>query len=807
MNKYVVLLENINKQDIDLVGGKNASLGEMISNLKSQGIQVPNGFATTTHAFDEFLQANQLYSWINSQLDQLDVSDVQALASTGLAIREKILQASLPTHVIESVVSAYQALHTSPGKPASVAVRSSATAEDLPDASSAGQQESYLNISGADNVLEAIKQVYASLYNDRAIAYRVHQGIDHQQVSISVTVQHMVNCSKGASGVMFSIDTESGFDGVVRITASYGLGEAIVQGEVNPDEFTVYKPALKHLRPAILSRKLGSKAHKMIFTQQAGFSNSVESVPVKPQQQNRFCIDDIQVEHLAHMAITIENHYGCPMDIEWALDGETNTLYIVQARPETVVSRQSQQQIEHYQIKSASAPLIQGIAIGQRIGRGTIKRLTDISEMDRVQEGDILLTRMTNPDWEPIMKRAAAIITDQGGRTCHAAIIARELGVPAIVGCGHATEILQNEQEVTVSCAEGETGNVYKGLLDYERKTLQVDNLGELPVSIMMNLANPGRAFSLAGLPSAGVGLARLEFIINNQIGIHPRAVLDYKKLPATLKKKIDQCTNGYKSAKDFYASKLVEGIATITAAFSPRKVIIRMSDFKSNEYAHLIGGDLYEENEENPMIGFRGASRYLSADFRECFKIECEAIKTVRNNMGLTDLDIMIPFCRTPQEAEAVIKLLEEFGLRRGDNGLRIIMMCEIPANALQANEFLNYFDGFSIGSNDLTQLTLGLDRDSAQVAHLFDERNSAVKQLISMAINACQKQGKYVGICGQAPSDYPELAEWLMREGISSLSLNPDTLIPTWQHLAQSDLAKSYSYSRQVRLLDSIR
>jgi pyruvate,water dikinase len=783
----VIWLDKLSIKDVEVVGGKNASLGEMISGLSSADVSVPGGFATTADAFREFLQQNDLARRINDRLAQLDTDDVNALAIAGAEIRSWVIDTPLPAELMHEITSSYEAMQTEAGQQATVAVRSSATAEDLPEASFAGQQETFLNVTGIDNIITAIKHVFASLYNDRAISYRVHQNFEHDRVALSAGIQRMVRSDIGASGVMFTLDTESGYRDAVFITGSYGLGETVVQGAVNPDEFYVYKPGLAENRPAILRRTLGSKAIKMVYTDKTVHDETIHTVPVDDEERNRFCITDEQVEELARQAVIIEQHYGRPMDIEWALDGEDDRLYIVQARPETVESRNETTTTERYELKQTGNVLAQGRAIGQRVGAGKIRLVSDASEMDKVQPGDILVTSMTDPDWEPIMKRAAAIITDRGGRTCHAAIIAREMGIPAIVGCGDATEVLQDGTEATASCAEGDTGFIYEGLLEYEIVRTDTGEMPVLPTKIMMNVANPGRAFAFAQLPNAGIGLARLEFIINNTIGIHPRALLDYQHQSDELKLQIDERMHGYAGPVEFYVDKLTEGIATLAAAFAPNPVIVRLSDFKSNEYANLLGGRQFEPEEENPMIGFRGTSRYLSDEFQASFELECTALKRVRDDMGLTNVEIMVPFCRTLGEADAVISLLRANGLERGKNGLRIIMMCEIPSNALLAEEFLEYFDGFSIGSNDMTQLTLGLDRDSALISNLFDERNPAVKKILAMAIKACREQGKYVGICGQGPSDYPDFAAWLFEQGISSISLNPDTLVDTWIHLAE--------------------
>ncbi len=745
--KYVVSLELVGVQDVEKVGGKNASLGEMISNLAGAGVSVPGGFATTADAYREFLEQSGLDKQIHDLLDKLNVDDVNALAKAGKQIRQWIMEANLPNQLDADIRAAFKEL--AQGQDIAVAVRSSATAEDLPDASFAGQQETFLNIRSVDNVIRAVKEVFASLFNDRAIAYRVHQGFDHRQVALSAGIQRMVRSETGTSGVMFTLDTESGFRDVVFITAAYGLGETVVQGAVNPDEFYIHKPTLEAGRPAILRRNLGSKAIKMVYGEEAKAGLSVKTVDVPEEDRGCFSITDAEVVSLAKQALIIEKHYGRPMDIEWAKDGDDGKLYIVQSRPETVKSRTQVSVMERYLMKEKGHILVEGRAIGQRIGSGTVKVVHDISEMDKVQEGDVLVSDMTDPDWEPVMKRASAIVTNRGGRTCHAAIIARELGIPAVVGCGNATKLLKEGQEVTVSCAEGDTGVIYEGKLDFDIKKSSVDAMPSLKFKIMMNVGNPDRAFDFSMLPNAGVGLARLEFIINRMIGVHPKALLNFNTLPIDIKETVKKRIAGYKSPVDFYVDKLVEGVSTIAAAFYPKKVIVRLSDFKSNEYANLIGGKLYEPEEENPMLGFRGASRYISESFRDCFELECRAMKRVRNEMGLTNVELMIPFVRTVAEASQVIDLLAEYGLKRGENGLRVIMMCELPSNALLADEFLSYFDGFSIGSNDMTQLTLGLDRDSGVISHLFDERNEAVKKLLSMAIQACRKADKYIGIC----------------------------------------------------------
>ncbi len=787
MKDYVVWFQDLSRHEVERVGGKNASLGEMISNLAHAGVSVPGGFATTAQAYRDYLEVSGLNQKIHDILDRLDVNDVVALAEAGKKIRGWIVDSPLQPDLEQAIRVEFGKL-TEANADMAVAVRSSATAEDLPDASFAGQQETFLNIRGVDNVLHAVKEVFASLFNDRAIAYRVHQGFDHKLVALSAGIQRMVRSETGCSGVMFTMDTESGFNGVVFVTASYGLGETVVQGAVNPDEFYVDKKTLLNARPAILRRSLGSKAIKMVYAKSGVTGKSTETVEVSPADRNRFCLTDEQVAELARQAITIEKHYGQPMDIEWALDGDDGKLYIVQARPETVKSRASSNVMERYLLRGKAEVVCEGRAIGQKIGSGPVRIIHSIKEMERVQPGDVLVTDMTDPDWEPVMKRASAIVTNRGGRTCHAAIIARELGVPAIVGCGNATEVLKDGQMVTVSCAEGDTGLIYNGKLEFDIQKSSIDNMPKLPFKIMMNVGNPDRAFDFAMIPNQGVGLARLEFIINRMIGVHPKALLNYDTLPREVKQSVDKRIGGYKSPVDFYVEKLVEGISTIAAAFHPERVIVRMSDFKSNEYANLIGGKLYEPEEENPMLGFRGASRYVSDNFRDCFQLEVRALKKVREQMGLTNVEVMIPFVRTVGEAEQVLKLLAENGLKRGENGLRVIMMCELPTNALLADQFLKHFDGFSIGSNDLTQLTLGLDRDSGIVSHLFDERDAAVKMLLGMAIDACRKQGKYIGICGQGPSDHPDLALWLMEKGIDSVSLNPDSVMDTWFYLAES-------------------
>lgn len=781
----VINLDQLGKDDIEVVGGKNASLGEMISHLSDLGVSVPGGFATTSNAFYRFLNETGLLDKINSELKALDVNDVNKLAATGKKIRSWIVEQELPKDLEQAVRDSFAEM--SDGKEIAVAVRSSATAEDLPDASFAGQQETYLNIRGIDNVLIAIKEVFASLYNDRAISYRVHKGFEHEGVALSAAVQRMVRSETGAAGVMFTLDTESGFDEVVFITSSYGLGEMVVQGAVNPDEFYISKQLLANGKPAIIRRNLGSKQKKMIYGDEGSTAKSVKVVDVEKQERMQFSLTTEELTNLAKQAVTIEKHYGQAMDIEWAKDGDSNEIFIVQARPETVKSRQDSNVMERYVINTKDAKILcEGRSIGQRIGAGKVRIVSNLNEMDKVQDGDVLVSDMTDPDWEPVMKRAAAIITNRGGRTCHAAIIARELGVPAIVGCGNATELLVDGQDVTVSCAEGDTGFIYESQIDFEVQTNSIESMPDLAFKVMMNVGNPDRAFSFTQMPNEGIGLARLEFIINRMIGVHPKALLNMNSLPREVAQAINERIAGYASPVDFYVDKLVEGISTLAVAFMDQPVIVRMSDFKSNEYANLLGGKLYEPSEENPMLGFRGASRYVSDNFRDCFELECKALKHVRDTMGLTNVEIMIPFVRTVDEAKQVLELLEKNGLKRGENGLRVIMMCELPTNCLLADEFLEYFDGFSIGSNDLTQLTLGLDRDSGIISHLFDERDLAVKKLLSMAIAACRKANKYIGICGQGPSDHPDFAFWLMEQGISSVSLNPDSVLDTWFFLA---------------------
>ena len=783
-NLKVIGLEHLGMNDVPVVGGKNASLGEMISNLSNLGVSVPGGFATTADAYREFLLEAGLTKKINETLEQLDVDDVNALARTGKNIRQWIVDAPLSTELDKAIKSSYDKLAID-GIDATVAVRSSATAEDLPDASFAGQQETFLNIKGINQVLHAVKLVFASLFNDRAISYRVHQGFDHSEVALSAGIQMMVRSDLSSSGVMFSIDTESGFEDVVFITGSYGLGETVVQGAVNPDEFYVYKNSLAAGKKSILQKNRGSKLIKMIYAQEEHPEHAIQTVKVDKHEQKQFCIDDEDITALAQLAVTIEKHYQRPMDIEWAKDGLSGKLFIVQARPETVVSREGKV-IERYILKEHPKYIVDGRAVGNRIGQGKAKIITDLSQMDQIEQNDVLVTDMTDPDWEPIMKKASAIVTNRGGRTCHAAIIAREMGIPALVGCGDATKIIQHGSDVTVSCAEGDTGHVYSGLLEFEHQKHELSKMPDIPVKVMMNVGNPERAFGFSRLPHKGIGLARLEFIINKMIGIHPKALLNFEKMDVELQQVINDKITGYSSPVDYYVDRLCEGIATLGAAFSPERVIVRLSDFKTNEYAHLIGGEIFEPEEENPMIGYRGASRYISEEFSDCFALECEAIKRVRLEMGIQNIEIMIPFVRTLAEAEGVIDILKQNGLERGKDGLKIIMMCELPSNVLLADEFLQYFDGFSIGSNDLTQLTLGLDRDSGLIAHSFDERNPAVMMLLEQAIKACKKADKYVGICGQGPSDHPDLAKWLLDQGIDSVSLNPDTVIETWLFMA---------------------
>jgi pyruvate,water dikinase len=787
MSKNIIWLDQLGINDIDKVGGKNASLGEMIQNLSHLGVQVPGGFATTADAYRGFLKQEKLGERINAVLDALDVDDIDALTTAGAQIRQWIMEVPLQSDLEADINQAYARLEEQYGKDVSWAVRSSATAEDLPDASFAGQQETFLNVSGIDDIKVAIRKVFASLFTNRAISYRVHQKFDHTHVALSAGIQKMVRSDIASSGVMFTLDTESGFRDVVLITGSYGLGEMVVQGAVNPDEFYVHKQTLEAGRPAVLRRTLGTKAIKMIFVEDKNAEEPVEIVDVELHDQSVFCINDTQLETLAHYAQLIEAHYQRPMDIEWALDGIDGELYIVQARPETVQSQKAGF-VETFKIKERGKILTEGRSIGGRIGAGTAKVILSLDDMDDIQPGDVLVTDMTDPDWEPIMKRASAIVTNRGGRTCHAAIIARELGVPAVVGCGDATTTVRHKTDVTVSCAEGDTGYVYDGILDFECVRTEIESMPELDLKIMMNVGNPDRAFDFCQIPNQGVGLARMEFMINNMVGIHPRALLEVELQDPEIQQIIKQRSLAYENPREFFIQKIVEGVSTLAAAFYGKPVILRLSDFKSNEYANLIAGEKYEPQEENPMIGFRGAARYINKAFRPCFEMECEAIKRVRNVMGFSNVEVMVPFVRTLDEAKAVTELLAENGLARGENGLRLIMMCELPSNAVLAEDFLQYFNGFSIGSNDMTQLTLGLDRDSALVAEGFDERNPAVKVMLKMAIDACNKQGKYIGICGQGPSDYPELAEWLMEQGIASLSLNPDTVVTTWNMLAQN-------------------
>ncbi len=785
MDSYVVPLDRVSIGDIEIVGGKNASLGEMIGSLSDAGVRVPGGFATTAQAYRDFLNQDELDTRIGALLSTLDVDDVDKLAECGAQIRDWVLAAKLPKKLQSEVTDAWQKMADGQGEDMSVAVRSSATAEDLPEASFAGQQETLLNVRGLDRLLTSIQQVYASLYTDRAIAYRVHHGFDHNHVALSVGVQHMVRSDLASSGVMFTLDTESGFTDLVFITASYGLGEAVVQGAVNPDEFYVYKPALKAGKRALIKKNLGAKAIKIVYSDNPAEGPNIATVDVAPADSARFCLTDEDVELLAGYSLIIEDHYGRPMDIEWAKDGKDGQLYLLQARPETVQSRNGTT-IQRFILKNRSKVLAEGRSIGRRIGTGNVRVIDKIEDMNRVQRGDVIVADMTDPNWEPVMKRAAAIVTNRGGRTCHAAIIARELGIPAVVGCGTATDEIADGIPVTVSCAEGDEGYVYKGMLDFEQQQIELDNLPEIPVKIMMNIANPDRAFDFANLPNSGVGLARLEFIINRTIGVHPKALLEFDKLRPDVQQTIREQMAGYDQPVDFFVDKLSEGIACIAAAFAPAPVIVRLSDFKSNEYANLIGGQQYEPKEENPMLGFRGASRYRDPDFQDCFELECRAIKRVREDMGLSNVEVMIPFVRTLHEAEEVTSLLARMGLARGEKDLRVIMMCELPSNALLADQFLQYFDGMSIGSNDMTQLTLGLDRDSGLIADLFDERDEAVKALLKMAIDACKRQGKYIGICGQGPSDHPDLAKWLVDQGIESMSLNPDSVVETWMMLA---------------------
>lgn len=793
MVEYVIWYEQLGMHDVDRVGGKNASLGEMISQLAGAGVSVPGGFATTAYAFNEFLEQSGLNARIHDLLDTLDVDNIAALGQAGQSIRQWVIDTPFQPELEQAIAEAYSELSGKAGDEASFAVRSSATAEDMPDASFAGQQETFLNVRGLDAVMVAIKHVFASLFNDRAISYRVHQGYSHRGVALSAGIQRMVRSDIAASGVMFTIDTESGFDQVVFITSSTGLGEMVVQGAVNPDEFYVHKPTLKAGRPAVVRKTLGSKLQKMVYAEGQALGQQVDIKETTKAERNQFSLTDAEVMELAKQAVIIEQHYGRPMDIEWAKDGLDGQLYIVQARPETVRSRQDSNVLERFALNEQSAVIVEGRAIGHKIGAGPAKVITSLAQMDEVQPGDVLVTDMTDPDWEPIMKRASAIVTNRGGRTCHAAIIARELGIPAVVGCGDATKRIVEGQEITVSCAEGDTGFVYQGKLDFKVNISEVGAMPPSPVKVMMNIGNPDRAFDFAQLPNAGVGLARLEFIINRMIGVHPKALLNYDQESPKLQQQIDGIIAGYANPREFFVAKLTEGIATLASAFWPERVIVRMSDFKSNEYANLLGGDAYEPDEENPMLGFRGASRYISADFRDCFAMECEAMKRVRNDMGFNNVEIMIPFVRTVSEAASVIDILADNGLKRGEAGLKVIMMCELPSNALLADKFLAYFDGFSIGSNDMTQLTLGLDRDSGLVAGSFDERDDAVKALLSMAIKAAHKAGKYVGICGQGPSDHKDFAAWLVEQGIDSVSLNPDTVIDTWLYLAEHAVKKS--------------
>ena len=785
MTQSIRWFSELGMADIDQVGGKNASLGEMVSHLSALGVAVPDGFATTADAYREFLSGTGLAERIDQRLAGLDTEDTLALAEAGREIRELVVAQPFPPALEEGIRAAYETLAAGSGEEASFAVRSSATAEDLPDASFAGQQETFLNVRGIDAVLLAIREVFASLYNDRAIAYRVHHDFAHAEVALSAGVQKMVRSDIGAAGVMFTVDTESGFDGAVFITSAYGLGEGVVQGAVNPDEFYVHKPGLRAGRPAILKRQVGEKATKMVYTQETAVGRTTAFVDVDPAERTRLSLTDQQVTDLAKQALVIEEHYGRPMDIEWGLDGADGTLYILQARPETVQSRTGGT-VEKYRLAARGTVRVEGRAIGARIGAGPVRVLDSIERMHEFRPGEVLVADMTDPDWEPIMKRASAIVTNRGGRTCHAAIIARELGIPAVVGTGTASTVLADGDEVTVSAAEGDTGYVYEGLLDFSVSSSEVDSMPELPTKIMMNVGNPEQAFSFSRLPHAGVGLARLEFIVNRQIGIHPRALLEPEKLDERTAAKVAEKVAAYASPREYFVQRVAEGVATIAAAFHPEPVIVRMSDFKSNEYANLLAGTVFEPEEENPMIGYRGASRYLSEDFADCFAMECEALRHVREDMGLTNVKLMIPFVRTPAEGKGVIDLLASHGLVRGENGLEVIMMCEIPANAATPEAFLEHFDGFSIGSNDMTQLTLGLDRDSALVADAFDERDPAVKFMLGRAIEACRAAGKYVGICGQGPSDHPDLAEWLLEQGIASMSLNPDTVVDTWLRLA---------------------
>ncbi|MGB5209073.1 MAG: phosphoenolpyruvate synthase [Gammaproteobacteria bacterium] len=784
MEPYIIQFSELGMNDVERVGGKNASLGEMISQLTDLGVTVPGGFATTSAAYRDFLAQDGLDDKIHKVLADLDVDDVDQLARTGAEIRGSIQSTPLQPRLMQELEDAWTAMAA--GSDIAVAVRSSATAEDLPEASFAGQQETFLNVRGIDAVIKAVHEVFASLFNDRAIAYRVHQNFDHSLVALSAGIQHMVRSDIGASGVMFTLDTDTGFRDVVFITSAWGLGETVVQGAVNPDEYYVFKPALRAGKTSVVRRTLGGKALKMIYGEKGAATRTVD---VAPEDRSRFCLEDSDVEELARQALIIEEHYQRPMDIEWGKDGDDGKLYILQARPETVQSR-SGRTLQRFNLKGHSRVLVTGRSIGHRIGAGPARVIRDVSEMNRVRPGDVLVADMTDPDWEPVMKRASAIVTNRGGRTCHAAIIARELGVPAVVGCGDATDVLGDEVEVTVSCAEGDEGRIYEGILEYEEKTIELDAMPEIPVKIMMNVGNPDRAFDFCGIPHRGVGLARLEFIINRMIGVHPKALLEFDSLDRQLKQTIGHQMAGYPDPITFFVHRLAEGIANIAAAFAPQPVIVRLSDFKSNEYANLIGGSRYEPHEENPMLGFRGASRYVEESFRPCFELECRALRRVREEMGLDNVQVMVPFVRTVDEARQVTELLAANGLQRGSNGLKLIMMCEIPSNALLADQFLEYFDGMSIGSNDMTQLTLGLDRDSGIIAKLFDERNDAVKALLSMAIKACRKQGKYIGICGQGPSDHPDFARWLLDQGIESISLNPDTVVETWMYLAGQEV-----------------
>jgi pyruvate,water dikinase len=786
MSEYVIPFEKLRNADVAIVGGKNASLGEMISQLDAKGVRVPTGFATTASAFNDFLKHNELEAKIITELETLDINDVIALAKSGKKVRKWILDSSFSGDFNSAIEKSYEELIKNSAKGTTFAVRSSATAEDLPDASFAGQQESFLNILGIENIKQAIKEVFASLYNDRAISYRVHKDFVHSEVAISAGIQQMVRSDLGSSGVMFTIDTESGFKDVVFITASYGLGETVVQGAVNPDEFYVHKPLLSKGKEPIVRRSIGSKKIKMVFSEDTQAGLSTITTDVDEKDSNKFCISDEDIIELAKYAVTIESHYKCPMDIEWGKNGIDGRIYILQARPETVKS-QSKNIIEIFKLKETGKAIVAGRAVTQKIGIGPVKIVNDPADMHLVEPGDILVADMTDPNWEPVMKRASALVTNRGGRTCHAAIIARELGIPAIVGSVNATELLKDGDLVTVCCSEGETGIVYQGALKYEVETKDDGKLSEPPVKIMMNIGSPDMAFTFAQIPNHGVGLARLEFVINNMIGIHPKAIINYKAMPTDIQKLIDHRAKGYKNPKQFYIDKISEGVATIAAAFYPNPVIVRTSDFKSNEYKKLVAGDIYEPEEENPMIGFRGAARYISEEFKDCFELECIAMKKVREEMGLTNIELMVPFVRTLSEAKSVVQIMSDFGLKRGENGLRIIMMCEVPSNAILADEFMEYFDGFSIGSNDLTQLSLGIDRDSGILADGFDERDPAVLRLIELAIASAKKNNKYIGICGQGPSDHPDFADWLVKQGVSSLSLNPDTVINTWKQLSK--------------------